>query len=319
MFSRPAHILEPDTGAAAEIGRLRSESDRADRRPAAARAEGSFMSWYSAGILQKAGQRTAARPFCVRMRRLSCETAENVLSCIPMKGGAAVMAEDRFVFRNIEFAPDPALLRGGVFYRGEADSPAALRLLERCRAAARPKAVAACAEVVHDGAGHVVAVGRESMSGPVLDGQLGKVHRAFAFVATCGTELASVDYEGDEELRRALLTVCMGALQAAQARLTEELTARYHLGKTAVLNPGSLPEWPLAEQDKLFRILGDVTGDTGVTLGEDHFMAPLVSSSGLLFETEQDYQNCMYCTNLGCAIRRAPYDPEKAAALRGGK
>ena len=73
---------------------------------------------------------------------------------------------------------------------------------------------------------------------------------------------------------------------------------------------------PLAEQDKIFRLLGDVTGDTGAELGENHFMTPLASSSGLLFETEQDYQNCSYCTNFNCVIRRAPYDPEKAAQLR---
>ena len=35
---------------------------------------------------------------------------------------------------------------------------------------------------------------------------------------------------------------------------TAALTERYRLGKTAVLNPGSLPEWPLAEQDKIFAI-----------------------------------------------------------------
>ena len=227
------------------------------------------------------------------------------------------MERERFVFLETDYVPTLDLLRDGRFFHGDADSPAAARLLERCRAVVRPKAVAACVEVEHDGEGRVTAVGGEQTSSPVLDRQLGNLHRAFAFVATCGTEIAGVDYEGDEELRRALLAFCIGGLNAVTARMTAFLTERYHLGKTAVLNPGSLPEWPLAEQDKLLRILGDVEGDTGVTLGENHFMAPLASSSGLIFETEQDYHNCTYCTNLKCVIRRAPYDPEKAAALRG--
>ena len=226
------------------------------------------------------------------------------------------MEQERIVVVETEFIPTPDMLRSGGFFRGDADSPAVRRLTERCRAAARPKAVALCAEVAHDGEGHVTAVGGKPMGGPVLDRQLGKLHRAFAFVATCGTEIAGVDYEGDEELRRALLAFCIGGMNAVMARLTADLTERYHLGKTAVLNPGSLPEWPLAEQDKIFRLLGDVTGDTGAVLGVNHFMSPLASSSGLLFETEQDYQNCSYCTNLKCVIRRAPYDPEKAAQLR---
>ena len=223
---------------------------------------------------------------------------------------------ERFVFLETDYVPDLDMLRDGKFYHGDVDSPAVARLLERCRAAVRPRAVAACVEVSHDSEGHVTAVGGEEMSSPVLDGQLGKQHRAFAYVATCGPEIAGVDYEGDDELRRALLAFCIGALNAVTGKMTAALTERYHLGKTAVLNPGSLPEWPLAEQDKVFRLLGDVTGDTGAVLGENHFMSPLASSSGLLFETEQDYQNCSYCTNFSCVIRRAPYDPEKAAQLR---
>ena len=227
------------------------------------------------------------------------------------------MSQDRFVFAETDYVPTLDMLRDGKFYHGDVDSPAVERLLERCRAVVRPKAVAACVAVTHDEAGHVTAVGGESMSSPVLDAQLGKLHRAFAYVATCGREIAEVDYEGDEELRRALLAFCIGALNAVTARMTAALTERYHLGKTGVVSPGSLPEWPTSEQDKIFRLLGDVTGDTGAVLGENHFMDPLVSSSGLLFETEQDYQNCSYCTNLSCVIRRAPYDPEKAAQLRG--
>ena len=224
--------------------------------------------------------------------------------------------QERFVFVETDYVPSLDMLRDGKFYHGDVDSPAVARLLERCRAVVRPRAVATCVEVSHDGEGHVTAVGGEEMSSPVLDGQLGKLHRAFAYVATCGPEIADVDYEGDEALRRALLAFCIGGLNAVTARMTAELTERYRLGKTAVLNPGSLPEWPLAEQDKIFRLLGDVTGDTGAVLGPNHFMTPLASSSGLLFETEQDYQNCSYCTNCNCVIRRAPYDPEKAAQLR---
>jgi len=226
------------------------------------------------------------------------------------------MVQDRIILEETGFCPDRDMLRDGRFYHGNVDAPAVVRLEKRCREVVRPKAVAACVDVTHDSEGHVTAVGGETMSSPVLDGQLGKVHRAFAFVATCGTEIAAVDYEEDPELRRALLAFCIEAMNAVMAKMTDAMTARYALGKTAVLNPGSLPEWPLAEQDKVLRMLGDVQGDTGVIIGENHFMTPLVSSSGLLFETEQEYQNCSYCTNMGCVIRRAPYDPEKAAKLR---
>ncbi len=47
------------------------------------------------------------------------------------------------------------------------------------------------------------------------------------------------------------------------------------------------------------------------------FMHPMESSSGLLFETDKEYQNCMLCTRLSCIGRRAPYDEALAAKYRG--
>lgn len=227
------------------------------------------------------------------------------------------MSENRIVLTDIAFTPALSMVSDGKFYKGDENDPALLRLLERCKAATKPKAIAVCLEVSHDENGHVAAIGNEPMHSAVLDEQLRDLHRVFAYVTTCGTEMADVDYEGSDEVRRALLSFCLGGMHAAMDALTKALTARFRLGKTGVLNPGSLPEWPLSEQPKLFRLLGDVTGEIGVTLEANNFMSPLATSSGLLFETEKDYENCSYCTNLRCVIRRAPYEPEKAAALRG--
>ena len=135
--------------------------------------------------------------------------------------------QERFVFTETDYLPTLDMLRDGRFYHGDVDSPAVARLLERCRAVVRPRAVAACVEVKHDEEGHVTAVGGEAMSSVVLDGQLGKLHRAFAYVATCGPEIAEVDYEGDDELRRALLAFCIGGLNAVTAKMTAALTERY--------------------------------------------------------------------------------------------
>lgn len=227
------------------------------------------------------------------------------------------MPEERFVFRKTDFVPQKEMLSRGRIFEGDPDSPAVRDLLRRCEGQAEPATVVKLVEVTHDAEGHVVAVGGQPMSGPVLDGQLKDIHRAFAFVATSGRKLAQVDTRGDRDLGRALLAVGIAAVHEVMQQTEAALRERYQLGKLGELNPGSLPEWPISEQDKLFDILGDVAGDIGASLGENHFMTPLASSSGLLFETEQDYQNCAYCTNFGCPIRRAPYDKEKAAQLRG--
>jgi hypothetical protein len=38
-------------------------------------------------------------------------------------------------------------------------------------------------------------------------------------------------------------------------------------------------------------------------------MIPRQSVSGLLFETEKDFVNCLLCPRDTCPNRRAPYDP----------
>ena len=59
---------------------------------------------------------------------------------------------ERFVFLETDYVPDLDMLRDGKFYHGDVDSPAVARLLERCRAAVRPRAVAACVYLARTGA-----------------------------------------------------------------------------------------------------------------------------------------------------------------------
>ena len=143
----------------------------------------------------------------------------------------------------------------------------------------------------------------------VLRVNMEHVHRVFAFVATCGTELdvwaRAIDdmlfqYWGD--------AIKEMALRSATQVLHRHLTDCFELGKTATMAPGSLADWPLPQQRPLFTILGDVQGAIGVELSDSFLMTPNKSVSGVRFPTEEDFASCQLCPRKDCPNRRAAYD-----------
>lgn len=173
---------------------------------------------------------------------------------------------------------------------------------------ARPRALYRIAYVDEHGEDYVVVNGVR-MQSRVLAVNLQKAHRVFAHVATCGVELDAWahgltdvlwQFWGEE--------IKVAALHSATAALTEDLEVRLEPGKTANMNPGSLPDWPLSEQRRLFEVLGDVESAIGVRLTPSMLMVPNKSTSGIRFPTEVDFVNCSLCPREACPGRRAPYD-----------
>ncbi|MGE5222062.1 MAG: vitamin B12 dependent-methionine synthase activation domain-containing protein, partial [Omnitrophica WOR_2 bacterium] len=80
--------------------------------------------------------------------------------------------------------------------------------------------------------------------------------------------------------------------------------------KLAAMNPGSLEDWPLSEQNSLFALLGDVTETTGVRLTDSMLMQPTKSVSGIYFTSAEGFASCQLCPRQACPNRRATYDPD---------
>ena len=78
-------------------------------------------------------------------------------------------------------------------------------------------------------------------------------------------------------------------------------------GHLSHMNPGSLPQWPLSQQRVLFSLLGDVTGAIGVELTESCLMIPAKSTSGILFDSDTEYNNFRFCPMENCPGRSAPF------------
>jgi hypothetical protein len=215
------------------------------------------------------------------------------------------------VLDQIPFEPDMAALRTKLRIRdGMRYGQRLEQLVREAQAVAKPKAVYKVS-LVEDKGDDFVSVDGIRFTSRILRVNLEPVHRVFPYVVTCGTELddwaAGIDDMLEGFWADAIKEV---ALRGAITVLNEHLEERYRLGKTAVMNPGSLGEWPLSEQRALFKLLDDPETTIGVQLTKSYLMVPNKSVSGILFPTETGYFNCQLCPRHDCPGRKAAYEPQ---------
>jgi len=132
-----------------------------------------------------------------------------------------------------------------------------------------------------------------------------KLNRVFPFVVTCGTELTEwADCSTDMLEIFFADEIKMAALGIAMAQLEKDIEARFNTGVLSQMNPGSLEDWSIYEQKKLFALLGGGVSRVGVDLLNSMVMYPDKSESGIFFEKEKRFSNCQLCPVARCLSRR---------------
>ena len=182
-------------------------------------------------------------------------------------------------------------------------------MLDEAVTVARPTAVyCVVPPEVRDGA--VILNGVE-IGEPFVHKMLAGSKNVVPYVASCGTEIEqwSKKYDSDFFYQFTADTIKMMCLGPIRERLMAEIKENYFdAGKNiSTLNPGSLKEWPITGQIPLFEVLGGVTQDIGVVLSDSLLMYPTKSVSGIVFQSEEAYENCQLCPRENCPGRRAPY------------
>jgi hypothetical protein len=204
---------------------------------------------------------------------------------------------------------------------GSEDEKRARELIARVLERANPKAIYDLCAVDEKGS-RTIEIGGVVFESRVLRVNLDTAHRAFPYIATCGSELEDVPgVAGDLLLEYWLEELKAMALGAATAYLRAHIDGKYEPGKMSAMAPGSLEDWPITQQEQLFSLFGDVEAKIGVRLTESFLMLPMKSVSGVYFPTETSFESCRLCPREVCPGRRARYDPglwEKRYAERGG-
>ncbi len=193
---------------------------------------------------------------------------------------------------------------------GDPDAEQVRRLVAAAQGIGRPKA--ACREAFIDARGEdTVAIDGITFTSRVLRVNLEHTEQVFAFLATCGTELADWARSLDDMLEQYWADAIMElALRKALHHLTEQIGQIVPHNKTSVMNPGSLRDWPITQQRPFFNLVGAAAARVGVTLTDSMLMVPAKSVSGIRFATEARFESCQLCPRQDCPNRRAPYDRE---------
>jgi hypothetical protein len=183
-----------------------------------------------------------------------------------------------------------------------------LNLAQQAESLARPKACYLLG-VIDSSSEDTVTIEGVTLTSRVLRVNLGENHRVFPFVATCGMELETWGNQFDDILYRFWAEAIKElALMSAFDCLHHELMERYHLDPISEMSPGSLTDWPIAQQKPLFSILGDMVPAIGVQLTDSLLMVPTKTISGILFPAHENFESCQLCPRPKCPGRRAPYD-----------
>lgn len=204
---------------------------------------------------------------------------------------------------------EPAILAALSMEPGAPFSDEALAVARKAIPLARPKGVYKLS-TVQEIDESTVALDGVRFSSRLLRANLEGRHRAFPYVATCGAELEEWSRTHSDPMHAFWADGLKElALRCAIEALAHHLIKRFRPGKRASMNHGSLEDWPLSEQPRLFSLFGDATDAIGVRLNESCLMLPVKSVSGVWFETESGFVNCQLCPRDNCPNRRAPYDP----------
>jgi hypothetical protein len=157
---------------------------------------------------------------------------------------------------------------------------------------------------------NAVEVGSVVFVSSLLRKNLEHANKVFPYIVTLGPELERAAGEQDDLLRQYYLEEIGNlALERAAAWLSEHLESRYGVAGLANLSPGSLADWPITEQPKLFSLFGDTERLIGVRLTESLLMVPRKSISGILFPSEEGFVACQLCDREHCQGRKAPFTP----------
>jgi len=191
------------------------------------------------------------------------------------------------------------------------------KLFETAKEIAKPKVLYREA-FVEEISGSNVNINGYNFESDVVAMTLKNVHRVFAYVCTCGTEVDDWSHnEQDYVVSLWLDMIKEMFLFEANNFLRKHLKSSYGFEKLSSLNPGSGDEdnWHISQQTQLFAMIGDVKPEIGVTLTDSFLMVPIKSTSGLLFPSKTDFVNCALCTREKCVGRRVEFDKELYAQI----
>ena len=216
------------------------------------------------------------------------------------------------ILKDIPVKIDPLKVRNTIGLKDNRDRDQIQDLIDEAAACIAPKAAYRLSYIDQKETDAVIIEGLRFES-KVLRKNLDPVERLFPYVVTLGPGLEEVTNKTEDLMEKYYLDVIGNiALMAARKQLHSHLSDKFALKKISFMSPGSLPDWPLEAQSRLFELLTDIENAIGVSLTPSFLMVPTKSVSGIYFQTEVSFFNCQLCQRGKCPGRKARYDEKLA-------
>lgn len=216
---------------------------------------------------------------------------------------------DGIALDKLEFKPDCDLLIKKMHLKeGRPETDRFREMVLEAQKVSTPKAFYKISRIMSRSQKSMVVDSHEFES-RILRVNTDKLNRTFPFVVTCGTELTRWADEFTDMLDKLFADeLKLAALGSAMIQLQNDIKTRYDTGELSQMNPGSLDDWSIYEQKKLFALLGNGASSIGVELRSSMVMYPDKSESGIFFEKEEKFINCRLCPVIKCPSRKAAFD-----------
>lgn len=158
-----------------------------------------------------------------------------------------------------------------------------------------------------------VVVGSVRFSSRVMARNLSDVGKVVPYVLTLGAKFDALVDDTEDILEKYLLDeIGNVALRESRRKLESHLLKKFAFEKISCMSPGSLADWPIEEQKKLFSLLEGVESAIRVRLTDHYLMVPRKSVSGIYFPSEVTFHSCQLCPRKRCESRKARFDETKA-------
>ena len=200
----------------------------------------------------------------------------------------------------------------GYKFHGDRERLAAMarETAEKVWAIARPRAVYTTSQVKCVGR-DFVDIDNIRFESRILNKKLCDLETVYPFITTIGKELDEFKAPPGEMWQSYILdSIKTMMLISAADYVTEHIQKEYNLTEVALMNPGELKDWPLAQQIPLFELFKGEEKAIGISVSKGGAMRPLKSRSGIVFPDDTGFVRCRCCTQENCPGRRAAYDPK---------
>jgi len=212
------------------------------------------------------------------------------------------------IFDDFPFTIDEQKIIKRFAFNEEEDIESIRTLCNLAREIARPKIAMAVAYIDEISECHV-KIGDTVFESRLLAENMKETEKAVPYIITCGREVyewaGSIEGYIEKYIAEQIKIEVLGA---ASVYFAHYVKTNIYPEKSSSMNPGSLPDWPLGEQKKLFRLFSDAAEKIGVSLTDSCLMIPDKSVSGIVFQKESSFINCMLCNRENCPGRRADYE-----------